>query len=201
MLYINFIQELEKIARSSVGSTLDIKADPYGLGMHSRREGKDTGGLGYRPLAYPQGVATAAIGGAGAGALLGPFTEGRLMNVLTQKGRKKISEGFKTDVSKALKDVDLPMKGKAALGGHLYAGDLVRRKLSGGKLSDAEAKTLRNVGDVAKRRAALIPKAMGRAAMLAGGIKLMKNIGEFEQARMLTPELAPTKKPKKVKSI
>lgn len=188
MLYVTFIGELEKIAKAQVGSTLDLKVNPYDLGIHSKREGSDAKSS-YRPMAYSMGVPTAAAGGLVAGGASGGFTEGRMLNVVTEKGRKEIGRGFLKDVDTLKKGVPIQLVEKATENPTATARKIVSKKISGIPLSKGESQLYKNVTDIGKRRLSKIPKGMMFGALGAGTLRSLYNIGSFETARATTPEI------------
>ena len=196
MLYITFIQELEKIAaQGGAGSTLELHSNPYGLGMHAKREGDRTKGS-YRPLAYTQAVPTAAAAGLASGAIAGPLTEGRVLNLFTPKGQKLLKDKFKQDVDTLQKDLSTKTKVRYAVGGKAMIGKALFDKATGKKLDPQDKQALDNIGKVVKRRLGKIAPGALRGAAFAAGAKGLYNIGSFETAKALTPGLSEKRRKK-----
>ena len=191
MLYVSFIGELEKIAKARVSTTLELKVNPYELGIHSKREGKEAKGS-YRPLAYTMGVPTAAVGGVGLGGMLGPLTEGKMLNFATKSGRKLVKERGQADLKTLIEGPKgtrpIGPKGKAMLANPVLSiKGLALKQVSGISLSKHEKNLLKNIGDVAKRRLKNMPKGMMYGALGAGALKALYNISNFETGRAATP--------------
>jgi len=178
---------LQKVASSKdstiAHSSLELPMDPGGLGMHSKREGQ----TGYRPLAYTMGVPTAAAAGVGAGAMTGPFTEGRFFNLFTKKGRDKIISGAKSDYATLINNVDPTDLALLHTAPQVTAKKIGFKLLNKSPLTESEKALLQNMQSIGKRRLSKIPTAMVGAASFAGALKALHNIGDFEMKHALTP--------------
>lgn len=194
MNIIDYIENrgLTKVAKNLTQSAteLSLKTNPTGYGIHSKREG-----VSHRGLAVTHGVPAAIAAGVPIGAIGGALTEGANTNLLTEKGRKRIAEGYRKDLKTLGTNLSDDYLLQAAANPKKEFAEYLASKISG---TDTNASRLgKNVGDVLKRRAGLAGKGILSGMALAGGIKGMLNLGQYEASRAL----APHKKAKKRKNL
>lgn len=181
---IDYIEErgLTKVAKNLTPSAteLSLKTNPTGYGIHAKREG-----VSHRGLAVTQGVPSAVVAGVPLGAIGGILTEGANANLLTEKGRKRIGEGYRKDLKTLGKGLSEDYLLNAAMNPKKEFAQYLASKMSGAQTDAARLGS--NVGDVLKRRAALGGKGVLSGMALAGGIKGLMNLGQYEASRALAP--------------